>query len=106
MGMKPKIVPFSMTDVSLQKKIAEICVDSAKVVVTKHAKTRMRERQVSLTQVLHVLRKGSVVEPAHQDIHGYWKCTLASTISGDFIKVAAALKEESGEKVIVITVMN
>jgi hypothetical protein len=104
--MKSKIIPFSMTDTSLQRKIVEISADSTKVIITKHAKIRMKERRISSTQVLHVLRKGSLVEPAHQDIHGYWKCTLASTISGDFIKVAAALMEESEEKVIVITVMN
>jgi hypothetical protein len=48
-----------------------------------------------------------VVEPAHQDIYGCWKCTLESLISGDVIKVAAALdKDDSGDLVLVITVMH
>ncbi len=96
-----------MTDQSLQRKIAEIALDSSKVIVLKHAKQRMCKRHIVLTQVLQVLRKGSVIEHAHQDIHGRWKCTLQMVVSGDLVKVAASLGEnEFKEKVIVITVMN
>jgi hypothetical protein len=107
MGMAhPKVLRFEMNDASLKRKIAEIAADSSRVVLMPHAKRRMRQRRVLITQVLHVLRRGHVVEPAHLDINGCWKCTLECLVSGDRIKVAAAVdKNEHGELVVVITVM-
>lgn len=107
MGMAAPVLKFAMNDISLKRKIAQIAADSSRVVILPHAKQRMRKRHILLTQVLHCLKHGNVVEPAHQDIYGCWKCTLESLISGDVIKVAAALdKDDSGELVLVITVMH
>lgn len=101
-----KVLRFEMNDASLKRKIAEIAADSSRVVILPHAKKRMRQRHVLITQVLYVLRRGYVVEPAHLDIHGCWKCTLECLAAGDRIKVAAAIdKNEQGELVVVITVM-
>ena len=67
----------------------------------------MRKRHVLYTQVQQVLLRGRIVEPAHKDIYGCWKCTIQLTISGDSIKVAAVLGEdEFRNKVVVVTVMN
>ena len=66
----------------------------------------MRQRRVTLPQVLTVLRKGRVVEPAHQDVKGNWKCTLECLAAGDHVRVAAAIEEEHAIAVIVLTVMN
>jgi hypothetical protein len=96
-----------MNDVSLKRKIAQLAADSSRVVILPHARRRMRQRHILLTQVLHCLRSGNVIEPAHLDIKGCWKCTLEASISGDLVKVAAALdKDETGELVLVITVMH
>lgn len=96
-----------MTDHALRRRIAQLATDSANIVITPHARKRMRERHILLTQIQKVLLRGTMVESAHQDIHGYWKCTLQLTVSGDSIKVAAALGEEHlRNKVIVITVMH
>ena len=86
---------------------AELAADSSRVIVLPHAKQRMKKRRILLTQVLHCLRRGNVIEPAHLDIKGCWKCTLESTISGDVVRVAAAVdKSDTGEFVLVITVMS
>lgn len=107
MGMAAPVLKFVMNDISLKRKIAYIATDSSKVVITPHAKRRMRKRRILLTQVLHCLRKGNVIEPAHQDINGCWKCTLESHVSGDVVKVAAAIdRDADGELVVVITVMH
>ncbi len=96
-----------MTDHALKRRIADLARDSANIIVTSHARERMRSRHILFTQIQQVLLRGAVVEPAHQDIYGCWKCTLQLTISGDAIKVAAALGEdENKNKVVVVTVMN
>jgi len=107
MGMAAPILKFAMNDVSLKRKISQIASDSSRVVITPHAKKRMRKRRILLTQVLHCLRRGNVIEPAHQDIGGCWKCTLESHVSGDVVRVAAAVdRDADGELVVVITVMH
>jgi hypothetical protein len=99
--------PFRMNDASLKRKIAELAQDSFNIIIMPHAKQRMRRRGILITQVQKVLIRGNVVEPAHRDIHGCWKCTLKLTVSGDLIRVAAALGEdEHKNKVVVLTVMN
>ena len=110
MGMpvlKSNVVPFAMNDVSLQRKIRELAQNSGNIVISDHAKRQMRRRGVLWTQVQQVLVRGNVVEPAHLDIYGCWKCTLQLTVSGDSIRVAAVLGEdEFKNKIVVITVMN
>ena len=59
-----------MNDVSLKRKIAAIAADSSRVVILPHAKKRMRNRRILLTQILYCLRHGNVIEPAHLDIKG------------------------------------
>jgi hypothetical protein len=107
MGMAGRVIPLAMNDVSLKRKIAQIAADSSHVVILPHAKKRMRKRRILLTQVLHCLRRGNVVEPAHLDIKGCWKCTLETIVAGDSVKVAAAVDHgDDGDWVVVITVMN
>ena len=101
------IVPLGMDNETLRRRIAQLALDSSRVVITQHAKARMKQRGVLRTQVSHVLQKGKVVEPAHRNIHGNWQCSLEEVVAGDRIKVAAALERSGdGELVIVITVMN
>ena len=96
-----------MTDASLRRRIAELARDSANIVIVQHARQRMRERHILWMQIQKVLLSGQVVEHAHLDIHGCWKCTLKLTVSADSIRVAAALGEDKNRnRVVVITVMN
>lgn len=67
----------------------------------------MRQRKVTLTQVLDVLRKGGVVrgEGAHLNIHGNWECKLERIVAGDRIGVVAAVCNDGAEAVIIVTVV-
>jgi hypothetical protein len=98
---------FAMTDQILRRRIVQVVGDSSRVLFTRHARMRMRTRKVLPTQVLHALRFGYVVEPAHRNIRGNWQCTLESHVAGEQVRVAAALLADSeGEWVVIITVMN
>ena len=109
--MKPakskNIVAIGMSDARLRRLISTLAANSGNVLFSTHARKRMKERRILATQVLYVLTHGMVIEPAHQDIHGNWKCTLQATSAGEVVKVAAALTDDaSGKQVVVITVMN
>jgi hypothetical protein len=88
--------------------IRDIAQDSSRVVVTVHARKRMLQRRISRPQVLECLLKGQLAEGPALDIHGNWTCTLRWRHAGDYIRIAAAIKQDpaNGRKVIVITVMH
>lgn len=100
-------LPFRLSGPGALRVIREIAQDSSRVVITRHARMRMRQRRVSLPQVIQCLLKGQIAEPPAMDTYGNWVCSLRWRYAGDFLKVAAALKFEprTGRKVIVITVM-
>jgi len=102
-----KVIPIPMNDQRLRRRIAELAADSSRVIVSVHAKKRMRERRISLSQVLEVLLKGKVCEPAHQDLStGDWRCTLECRVAGDCLRIGCAVRETAdGTFAIVVTVI-
>jgi Domain of unknown function (DUF4258) len=96
-----------MTDEGLRRQIAALAADSSNVVLIEHAKEQMLARQVTLAQVLEVLSKGAVVEPAHQHLRtNDWRCTLERRVAGDLVRVVCAVHHKAtGEVVVVVTVM-
>ncbi|WP_345796648.1 DUF4258 domain-containing protein [Castellaniella sp. MT123] len=98
-------IPFKMSDVTMLRIIRHLAKDSGNVYILKHARTRMQQRKITISQVLACLRGGSIHEPAHQDIDGSWKCTLRNRWAGDEVHVAAALhRDEKGDWIAVVTV--
>ena len=94
-----------MNDDQLRRRLAEIAEDSDRVQITHHARQRMRQRRITPAQVLEVLRRGRIAEPAHPNILGNWQCTLERSVAGDLVKVAVALIQRDDESAVVITVI-
>lgn len=85
--------------------IRELAQDTGNVFIEPHAKKRMRERNITPTQVYACLRKGVIDEPAHENIRGNWKCTLRHQHAGDLVRLATVIeKDDNGEWIAVVTV--
>lgn len=98
-------IPLTMSDATMQRIIRRLAQDSGNVFLTPHARKRMRQRKITLLQVVKCLQSGSISEPAHQDIRGNWKCTLAYRWAGDEVNVVASLdRDENGDWIAVVTV--
>ncbi len=98
---------MQLSDAGFLKKLHVIAKDSHRVVLTGHAKQRMKQRRINLRQVLECLRKGRIHEPAHLTIQGDWKATLEHHYAGDMVRVAVAIeKQEDGDLAVVITVID
>jgi hypothetical protein len=96
-----------LSDAGFLKKLRAIVKDSDRVVLTKHAKQRMRQRRINQRQIMECLRKGRICEPAHLTIHGDWMATLDHQYAGDTVRVVVAIElQEDGELAVVVTVMN
>lgn len=105
MGMSTEPLPFKLNDANLQRLIRETAANTACVLITAHAKRRMRERKITPTQIYDCLRRGNVSEPAHVTAKGDWQCTLTRRHAGDEIAVVTVLaRDENGDWVVVVTV--
>ena len=105
MGMTDEPIPFRLNDRNLRRLISETAKDTSRVFLTLHARQRMRERKINRGQVFDCLLNGVVSEPAHENMHGNWQCTLTRLNAGDAISVAAALdRADNGDWIVVITV--
>ena len=104
MGMV-SITPIRLNDANALRIVREISTNSANVYVVPHARARMRQRNITLKQILCCLRFGCISESVHLDIRGDWKLTMRHLSAGDDVTVAIALKQGTrGGMIAVITV--
>ena len=95
-----------LTDAGFLRKLRAIVIDNHRIVLTKHAKQRMRQRRINQRQIMECLRKGRICEPAHLSIQGDWKATLVHQYAGDAVRIAVAIeRQEDGEMAVVVTVI-
>ena len=91
-----------MNDATALRVLREIAEDSARVIFTKHASQRMRQRKVSPVQVIACLQRGIICEPVALDLHGNWKLTVSHRVAGKDLDVAVAI--DVPNRAIIITV--
>ena len=81
-------------------------VEGYRLVLTSHAKLRMRERNVTDVRVRSVLRGGNIVEgPSPSLRHGGWECAFHGAADGGLKVVAGFGRTENGMDVVVVTVV-
>lgn len=105
MGKIKNVVEFGYNDVTFKNKVRELAL-AGSITYTKHAKKRMKQRGLTITQVLNCLKHGNVSEPAHLNIHNNWQATLSYYTAGDSVSVAACISNIDGEIILIITVMS
>lgn len=91
-----------VNDATALKLLREIAQDSGNVILTTHARLRMRQRKVTPVQIITCLQRGIVSEPVALDMHGNWKLTVTHRVAGKDLNVAVAIDVPS--RAIVITV--
>ena len=91
-----------MNDATALRVLRETAEDSARVIFTKHASQRMRQRKVSPVQVIACLQRGIIREPVALDLHGNWKLTVSHRVAGKDLDVAVAI--DVPNRAIIITV--
>lgn len=105
MAIKPILVPLSGQ--FALRIIRDAAVDSSRVFLTHHANARMRERRITLAQVLRCLQRGRLSEgPAPDTMKGGWKCTVEHYTAGEQIGVAVGIESVQASGIVVITVFH
>jgi hypothetical protein len=98
---EPEIPPQSLE--KLVKQTHELAKKSENVYWDcPHAQQRMRERNVTIRQILDVLRHGKGVSGPTQDQYGDWRIKLKYLSAGRSVQVVVVVREEYLEVVTVI----
>jgi hypothetical protein len=100
--MTENVIPLRLTAPAALKIIREIAADSGRVVTAPHAKKRMKQRRITMQQVLACLQRGNLIEGPALMPDGDWRCTLQRLIAGDDVTVVAEFN--SRERLLVVTV--
>lgn len=89
--MVAEIVPFGMARAHAERLIRSLSTDSRNLVIEPYFSMRMRERSITMTQVLITLREGHVNPGPKQDEYGEWRCRLRKRVAGRGVHVVVAI---------------
>lgn len=102
----PNGLPRVLSDDDALERVRELVAEGGRIVWSDHAHDRMEERDITTTQVLNVLKRGTVVESARWDVnYQNWKLGVQDISAGELLTVQVALDVERlmGNVVLVIT---
>ena len=93
--------PYSLED--LAERVRELSKDSSNVFfLCQHAKDRKKSRNITIRQILDVLRNGEGVSGPTIDKYGHWRIKLKRYTSGRTVQVVVVFKNDHIEVVTVI----
>lgn len=88
---------------SFESRVHSLAMDSANLQFRHpHFQARLAERQITMRQVLEVLRKGCVIDGPNIDKWGDPRVKLQRRVAGRRVQVVVAVKEEHLDVVTVI----
>lgn len=76
------VSPMRLTAAVAEKRIREIAQVTENVILGKHARERMQEREIFDVDVFRVLRTGYVDDPPVKTEKDEWKCKVVLKIRG------------------------
>ena len=102
--MSEKVVPFrEVRPTQALKLIRQLGQEPNPIGLSKHARRRLRQREVSWPQIRHAIKAGKAVEGPYQDHDGHWICRLEAHAAGK--NVAVVVKMENEERLKAVTVI-
>ena len=98
----PNVVPLKLTKPAAARIIKEIAADPNRIVPVPHAKKRMVQRKISITQARRVVQAGFIDGEPWLDEHGNWRVDMRGMSAGEQITVGLAIEWRT--KLLIITV--
>jgi hypothetical protein len=96
------VTPVTLSSAAARQVIRELAADADNVIPVNHAKRRMRERKINMTQILRVARAGFIDGEPWMDEHHNWRVTMAGNAAGARITVGLAIEWRT--RLLVVTV--
>ena len=77
------ITAFRLTPGRAQELIRAAAQKSSTVIISEHAKTQMKAREIDSHDVFRILRGGMVTDAPEKTQDGEWKCKVVMRIKGN-----------------------
>lgn len=104
MSKKTTVVEFDLSPTNAKRMLIETARDSGRIFFVDHAEKRMKQRNITRTQVIRCLTHGVITEGPYRNIKGSWQLRIETLSAGDPLTVIAVLdRDNKGNCVIVIT---
>jgi hypothetical protein len=94
-------IRYTLKAEDAQKRVRELSWDSANVIWTDHALARAEERDLSLPEILTVLRGGYVDDPPIEEEPREWRCKVTKKHRGRTVGVLTVVVDDKGQLIIV-----
>jgi len=95
--------PIRLSKRKAARIIRDAAQDSSRVYITVHAESRMEDRGITLTQVLRVLRTGTIYDgPVDNPLYDNWECGVKGFSAGENIRLRVGI-ERDDKGIIIIT---
>lgn len=94
--------PLRLSKAAAATLIKEIAQNADQIVPVGHARQRMIERHISITQAVKVIRAGYIDGDPWLDEHGNWRVTMRGRAAGEEITVGLAIEWRT--RLLIITV--
>lgn len=98
----PDVVPLKLTKPAASRIIKEIAADPNKIVPVSHAKKRMVQRKISITQARRVVQAGFIDGEPWKDERGNWRVIMRGTSAGEQITVGISIEWRT--RLLIVTV--
>lgn len=96
---------LTLTDKDAQEFLKKCAKEQHLVFLSRHARERMAQRNITRKQIMICLEKGRVTESPYRDVKGDWRCAMEHYTSGIVVNVAVAIKlDENGNHAVIVTV--
>ncbi|MEB3754895.1 DUF4258 domain-containing protein [Acinetobacter sp. MD2(2019)] len=93
-----------LTEIEAKRKLREIAKDTRKIKLSAHARERMKERNISLKQIICCFEHGDIIEGPYADTRGDCKLNVSVRTAGEIITTTVVIKVcENGDFSIVVT---
>ncbi|MCX2901322.1 DUF4258 domain-containing protein [Pseudomonas mandelii] len=100
------LLPFPLSRQKARDIIREISTESQRVFYSRHARSRMIEREISMPDVMDCLRRGQITDGPYPAPGGDWRFTISWFRAGSPLQVVGAIDvDDDGKFLVVVTAM-
>lgn len=93
-----------LTLTEAKQKLRASARDTSRIKLTTHAKERMKERCISMKQIICCFEHGEITEGPYLDTRGTCKANVSVRTAGEYITATVAFKETTnGDLSVVVT---
>lgn len=93
-----------LTEIEAKRKLREFAKDTSKIKLSPHVRERMKQRCISLKQIICCFEHGDIAEGPYLDNRGYTRLNVTVRTAGEFITTTVVIRNhDNGDFSIVVT---